>query len=131
MDKCNTETLELLEQFVRDMGATADAYTTLGGTYLNCDDYPNARKRFNDAIELAKPDDEPNEAGLVAEYGLVVIDFLEKKIDRDKWETKTKEIKERLDRIPLSKLEQRQCNCIDPWKRPGRRVKNLCIAPCP
>ena len=128
MDKCSPENLKLLEDFVRAMGKTADAYTTLGGTYLDCDDYPNAKKRFNDAIKLAENHDEPTEAVLVAEYGLVMIDFLEQKIDRDECIALTTEIKERLDTI--SPFVKRQCNCPGQFGM-GTRRKNVCVEPCP
>ena len=127
MDTYNTESLKLLEDFVRDMGKVADAYTTLGGTYLDCKDFKSARQWFNKAIELE--DNETTEAKLVAEYGLVVIDFREEEIDEDEYKRLATKKKEELDKI-ISPVQKNQCNCPGVLG-PGTWRKRVCIEPCP
>lgn len=129
MDTCNSESLKLLEDFVRDTGKVADAYTTLGGTYLDCQDFKSAREWFNKAIKSIE-DNETTEAKLVAEYGLVVIDFLEGEIDEDEYKRLATKKKEELDEI-TSSVKMGQCNCTGASGRTGTWRKRVCIEPCP
>lgn len=90
--ECSPKILKSLENFVKDMGRTADAYTTLGITYLSCGNLNLAEKRFNYAMELAEAEDNDDTAKSVAQYGLFEIDFLSGKISKKERDALTEEI---------------------------------------
>lgn len=94
--ECSPKILKNLEKFVEKMGKTADAYTTLGITYLSCNELKLAENRFNDAVEVAKKDTNRT-AELIARYGLLEIDFLLGEITENEKKALTKEI---ADKIP-------------------------------
>lgn len=93
--ECGSNILQSLDKFVEDTGRTANAYTTLGITYLSCGNLSLAEDRFNYAIELARKDSN-SFAELVARYGLLEIDFLLGKINEKEREALIKDISSKL-----------------------------------
>ena len=128
------EILEAIEKFVDDAGGIEDAVVTLGATYLSCEKYDAARKKFEQVINSPATDSN-RIAQLVAKYGMVVINFKTQKIDKDEYEQKTVEIgnkiKEQEQRSPRPRGGG-QCNCNDSVTGLGGRwVRRICIVPCP
>lgn len=127
---CSGEIFEALEEFTVNMGSTNEAILTLGATYLNCQKYDLARKKFDEIIDL-KNSNSDNTLSLVAEYGLVIVDFETKQIKEDEYEKKILEIGNKIkEKTNIAKQTALQCNCTR-GSFGGTLLFGICIVPCP
>ncbi len=123
-NKCSQQTFDVLEQFIEDMGITAEAYVTLAGIYLDCQQYTLAKKLSKQAIAInrAEPD---SLVVLVAQNYLVEIEYGLGNISIKQRDELTKRINETINaQFPSSRG---QCYHVCPNGLLGRMIYHWCF----